>query len=127
MDNIITTILSLIAAIFALAAPIATACINNKHIEKIKKIEIKYNQFLSAFKDFSESYYNLSIIENDTSKVEFERAAVRLTVLCQMKETQDSVLKLSKLILNQKNDASGSDISELYYHCIDLITQELSG
>lgn len=125
MDDTWTPWLSLCAAILALLAPIFTAAINNLHNNKIKILEIKYNQFLAVFNEFTDSYYKLSLNDNESTTAEFERAAVNLAVICYEKEAQENILKLSKLVVSKKGTAPDDETNELYYKCIRLVMHEI--
>lgn len=121
----ITTCLSLIAAILALLAPVATTIINNRLSKRIKILEIQYNQFLTVFNSFTESYYKLSLDNYESTTAEFQKAAVDLAVICHEQEAQESLLKLSKIVITKKGIAPDSETDELYYNCIRLIMHEM--
>ena len=94
---IASIILSSIAAVAAILAPVLTAIINNRHNLLIKRLEFSYTQKYEVYKRFSETYGKIQYWNYMEPQLFF--SALYETMLLVNNEIRKELLKLNTQVL----------------------------
>lgn len=120
---IASIILSSIAAVAAILAPVLTAIINNRHNLLIKRLEFSYTQKYEVYKRFSETYGKIQYRNYMEPQLFF--SALYETMLLVNNEIRKELLKLNTQVL--ANDCYATKNTEPQFEiCCQLLHEDLN-
>ena len=123
MDNNFTVIASLITAIAAIVAPIITSAIQSHKEYKLKKLELSYTQKVEAIKAFTSAFESVYNEINAIHASHFQKECLNLSVLCTNSDTRNSLLELSKMIMEDKKRTDR--VRKQYNKCVKKLFEEM--
>ena len=121
---IASIILSAIAAVAAILAPLLTAIINNRHSLRMKKLNIFYDHKFSIYKNFFEAYGKVQNYVTAKDNNEFYSALYEVCLICNF-ETRKRLFELKNCFLisggyaNEKTD-------KIFEECCEMLHKELT-
>lgn len=121
---IASIILSSIAAVAAILAPLLTAIINNRHELKIKKLETFYNHKFSIYKNFFEAYGAVQNFVTHKDNHDFYATLYEVCLICEPK-TRLKLFQLKKCFLSDKGTATDKT-DKIFEECCELLHKELT-
>lgn len=121
---IASIILSTIAAVAAILAPLLTAIINNRYLFRLKKLETFYDHKFSIYKKFFEAYGNVQNFVTPKDNHDFFSALYEVCLICNF-ETRSKLFELKKFFISS-NGVATPESDKIFEECCDLLNKELT-
>ena len=121
---IASIILSTIAAVAAILAPLLTAIINNRYSLRLKKLETFYDHKFSIYKNFFEAYGKVQNYVSQQDNHDFFAALYEVCLICNSK-TRSKLFELKKCFLSG-NGVANPETDKIFEECCDLLNKELT-
>ena len=120
---IASIILSAIAAVAAILAPLLTAIVNNRHNINVKKLDLGYSQKYQVYKNFSVAYGSIQFHVAYEDMHNFFAALYETMLLCDDKICTE----LNKLgqQLSSNNCVASEKTDEQFRKCCELLRLDL--
>lgn len=122
---IASIIMSSIAAVAAILAPLLTAIINNRHSLRFKKIEIFYDHKFAIYKNFFEAYGKLQNYVTQKDNNDFYASLYEVCLICEP-ETRKRLFVLKNCFLNSKSSVATPETDKIFEECCTLLHAELT-
>lgn len=120
---IASIVLSSIAALAAILAPLLTAFLNNRHNLKIKNIEVFYQHKFEIYKNFSQAYGSIKFHSSLSESHNFFEISHEVMLLGN-NEIRNHITLLNRMLLDaQGRCTDGSD--SLFSDCCELLHNDL--
>ena len=120
---IISIILSSIAAVAAILAPLLTAIFNNRHNMKIKNLDLIYSQKYEVYKNFSTAYGEIQFRANLQDVGNFISSLYELMILCN-ENIRSELFILASLFKKNKNSIT-EQVEIQFKKCCELLHSDL--
>ena len=124
----VTTTAAIIAAISAVFAPSITALINNRHTEKMKRLELFETEKRKVYSDFAKSFnaeYNASIMTDNDATRDMLSATYNAMTYCPKAKLYVFRAFAEKLQSGALLDGDESQLQECFFACLAAIQDDL--